>query len=416
MKVLWITNSPFPEVSAELKLNTPIKGWVYASAYVFLEHYREVELAVASIYEGKELRVLKKDNITHYLVPQIVRTDAENRANDKIWQTIHKMFQPDLVHIHGTEYAYSYFYTRACGSERVVVSIQGMVSVIEKYYFGGINRMNLLKSLSLRDIVRMDSVYTQKKKMRLRGDFEKMLIQNVDHVIGRTFWDYTHVLTINPNIKYHFCNETLRQPFYQREWSLDQCERYSIFVSQANYPLKGFHQLLKALSIVMKYFPETKVYVAGSNYFSGVGMRIRSYGKYINKLIKKYALSESIVFTGLLTTESILQRFLDSHLFVSPSMIENSPNSIGEAQLLGVPCIASYVGGTPDMIEHGETGLLYRFEEVEMLAANICKLFSDDILAQKISAKGQIAAAKRHDKKQNAARLFQIYSTITDQL
>ena len=54
---------------------------------------------------------------------------------------------------------------------------------------------------------------------------------------------------------------------------------------------------------------------------------------------------------------------------------------MGEAQLLGVPVIASYVGGVPDMVTHGETGLLYRFEEVEMLAEGIRNLFMNMALA-----------------------------------
>ena len=54
-----------------------------------------------------------------------------------------------------------------------------------------------------------------------------------------------------------------------------------------------------------------------------------------------------------------------------PSSIENSPNSLGEAQLLGVPCIASDVGGVTDMIPNKECGIIYRFEEVELLAKHI---------------------------------------------
>ena len=79
------------------------------------------------------------------------------------------------------------------------------------------------------------------------------------------------------------------------------------------------------------------------------------------------------------------KRYLQSHVFVCPSFIENSPNSVGEAQLLGIPCIASFVGGVSDMVVDGETGLLYRFEEVEMLAAAVCRIFTDDKFAKRLS-------------------------------
>jgi glycosyltransferase involved in cell wall biosynthesis len=97
---------------------------------------------------------------------------------------------------------------------------------------------------------------------------------------------------------------------------------------------------------------------------------------------------------------------------VCPSAIENSPNSVGEAQILGVPCLASYVGGTADMMEHGENGLLHRFEEVEMLASNICRIFADDELALKISENARVCAAKRHDGARNASDLYQIYQKM----
>lgn len=63
----------------------------------------------------------------------------------------------------------------------------------------------------------------------------------------------------------------------------------------------------------------------------------------------------------------MVKRYLLSNVFICPSTIENSPNSLCEAQLLGVPHIASYVGGTADLMK-GNEECLYRFEETEMLA------------------------------------------------
>jgi len=414
MKVLWITNSPFPIASQEIGSRIQEKGWTYSAAEALINQYNDIELAVASIYDGRELKQINANGIIHFLIPKKLSTNARNSKNDFIWIQIKKQFNPDLVHIHGSEYPHSYSYVRACGVDSVVVSMQGMVSVIEKYYFGGISKKDLIKSITVRDIVRLDTIFSQRSNMRSRGEFEKLLVQNVNHIIGRTFWDKSHVWAINPHAKYHFCNETLRSSFYNNQWSIEKCEKHSIFISQAYYPLKGFHQLIKALPLVLEQYPDTKVYVAGNNFFSNKGIRINGFAKYVNSLIKKYELSGHIFFTGKLDEEAMCHRFINSHLFISPSAIENSPNSVGEAQLLGVPCIASFVGGTPDMIEHGQCGLLYRYEEIEMLAANICKLFSDDKLALKISENARSCAFQRHDKEQNAATLYGIYSEIID--
>ena len=98
---------------------------------------------------------------------------------------------------------------------------------------------------------------------------------------------------------------------------------------------------------------------------------------------------------------------LNSNLFIIPSAIENSPNSLGEAQIMGVPCLASYVGGIPDMMK-GYEEYLYRFEETEMLAYKICKIFSQKDQQADMSE----SACTRHDPERNAKELLETYKQI----
>ena len=104
------------------------------------------------------------------------------------------------------------------------------------------------------------------------------------------------------------------------------------------------------------------------------------------KKIKKYHLQNKVIFTGPLNESKMRQRYLDAHVFVSPSLIENSPNSLGEAMILGVPSISSYVGGVPDMIKDKKEGFLYQHDAPYMLAY-ICEIFKHDSIALKISEK-----------------------------
>ena len=99
------------------------------------------------------------------------------------------------------------------------------------------------------------------------------------------------------------------------------------------------------------------------------------------------------------------------NVFICPSSIENSPNSLGEAQLTGVPCIASYAGGIPDFAAGG-AALLYRFEETEMLAAHVCSVFRDPELAEKLSAAAAKAAAERHNRDTICEEMMRIYREI----
>ena len=84
-------------------------------------------------------------------------------------------------------------------------------------------------------------------------------------------------------------------------------------------------------------------------------------------MIARLGISEHIEFTGMLDEKAMCDRYLKSNLFVCCSAIENSPNSLGEAQLLGMPYVASFVGGVPE-IAGMNADVLYRFEETEMLA------------------------------------------------
>lgn len=413
MNVLWITNTLFPDVCKELKMTVPVVGgWMFSGAKALLRENSSVKLAVASLYSGKKFQKIVIKDITYYLLPANGNINQYNNQLEPLWKRIQADFKPDVIHLHGSEYPHGLAYVRACGNAGVVLSVQGLVSVIERYFLGGISRLNILKNTTIRDIFRRDTLITQQIEMRKRGEYEKELIKNCQHVIGRTVWDKSHIWSVNPQCNYHFCNETLRDEFYKKTWRLDSCEKYSIFLSQGHYPIKGIQQVLKALPLILNHFPETKLYIAGHNLQKASFLKKNGFSKYVLRLIKTNKLQEKVHFTGSLNEEQMSERYLKSHVFVCPSSIENSPNSIGEAQLVGVPCVGAYVGGMQDMITHEETGLLYRFEEVEMLANFVCGIFSNPTMAQNLSAKGLQVAIKRHDKIENAKQLNAIYETI----
>ena len=305
----------------------------------------------------------------------------------------------------------------ACPSLNYVVSIQGLVSIYARYYFAGLSLPELLKSITFRDIVRFDTLFQARNKYIKHEVLEKEYIRRTRHVIGRTSWDYAHTKAINPSVNYHFCNETLRNGFYtSQKWSFAKKTNYTIFLSQAGKPIKGLHQVLKTVALLKKDFPQIKVRIAGHSITNTVTLmdkiKLSGYGAYIKKLIKQLKLDDQVEFTGSLTEDKMIAEYLNAHLFICPSSIENSPNSLGEAQLLGVPVIASYVGGVPDMVTHGETGLLYRFEEVEMLAEHIRNLLTNAPLTLSLSKNGIIAAEQRHHPTTNLQQMIKIYHSI----
>jgi glycosyltransferase involved in cell wall biosynthesis len=249
--------------------------------------------------------------------------------------------------------------------------------------------------------------------MQVRARYEEWLLKKVNHIIGRTGWDKSHIWAINPNATYHHNDDTLRAEFYKHSWSVDTCEKHSLFLSQGHYPIKGLHQMIKAIPLILRKYPDLKVYVAGNNFFSGAKKwKISGYGKYILSLIEKYNVKNQIIFTGILSEVEMCKRYLSSNVVVCPSSIENSPNSIGEAHMLGVPTIASYVGGITNLIEDNKTGLLYRFEEYEMLARAVIRIFDNEEFAVSLSQAAKIPAAKKYSPKKNADDIYSIYQQV----
>lgn len=412
MKVLWITNILLPNAAEILGQKAPvIGGWMQSSANAILYEDSSLKLAIATVCPYvEELKKNAKDGITYYILPLKGDRSKYHKSLEALWRQVYNDFYPDITQIHGTEFAHGLAYLNSCPKDNVVVSIQGMTSAYYYYYYG-LTNLDILRNITFRDIIQRDSLWQQKRKFQKRGEIEKRVLLNVHHIIGRTSWDKARTWAINPIAEYHFCNETLRHGFYGKEWKYSNCEQHSIFVSQAGYPIKGLHQLLKAMPLVLRNYPDTKIFVAGSDITKTETfhdkLHLSGYGLYLKRLIKELNLVDKIHFTGPLMEQEMIKHYLSSNVFICPSTIENSPNSLCEAQILGVPHIASYVGGTADMMR-GNEDCLYRFEETEMLAEKICHVFADWTYSKNMQKEAQ----KRHDSKANAERLIDIYNTI----
>lgn len=328
-----------------------------------------------------------------------------------------KQYIPDVIHVFGTEYPHTLSMIKAAQEtnliNKLIIHIQGMPSIYSKHYSASLPN-SVINSFSLRDFLKRDNMKTRYMQFIRMGKHEVLALSKAHHVFGRTRWDFACTKQINPNINYHLCNESLRLPFYEKEWEYSQCVKNTIFISQASSPIKGFHYLLEAVSIVVKKYPNLKVFVAGAAINKIKWYKLTSYQKYILNLIKKLHLENKIVFTGPLDENLMSNELVKSNVFVSPSSIENSPNSLGEAMMLGVPCISSYVGGVPDMMTHDKEGFLYQADAPYMLAFYIDKVFSsneEELLLMSNLAKERARA--RHNRQEILTNLISAYTLLS---
>lgn len=423
MKLLCFSVTPTQSALQAFNMENTLNGggWIDSLIRFLPLDSNNSELWVCSLLWGAETTMETDDpgreNIHYVCFPSATPfLDTVNQKTEAAFRKIIERVNPDVVHIFGTETMNSNVLEKIAGKDRTLVSITGLVSLYEKHFFGGIST-EMRSMTTIRDILR-GSIFADYRKIKKNARIEIDTLRNCQYVTGRTDWDRACTLLTNPDIHYFFCNENLRDAFYCNSWSYEKCEKHSIFSSSSASPLKGAHQIIEALPIILRHYPDTKLYLTGNDprESSGLVHRLKrtGYQKYLCKLLDKYEINDAVVFTGFLNEQQMAERCAKSNVYVLPSCIENSPNSLCEAMLMGVPSVASDVGGVPSLLESGKDGFLYPFDEPYMLAYRVMQLFSDEQLAKNLSNNARIRALDRHDRQLNGETMYQIYHQIAE--
>lgn len=412
MKVLWLCNIVLPDFAGEYGIKRNVRGGWMTGMLHEVRKNNDIQIGLVFPIVNRERM---RDGVCvgcDYFSFHADNGDSVqiNEASIERFCEIIGQYEPDIVHIWGTEYPWCLEMVRACHrsgmEDRMLINIQGLVSVYAEHFFASVPDEYLDLSIDGNPTIR-----SSKAIMDKNGENEKQALKEAYHVFGRTEWDRACVRAINPDIDYHACGEILRDEFYEAhgEWSFEKCEKHRIFISQANYPIKGFHYLLRALPLILRKFPDAKVAVAGGINIEG---SVSPYLRYISDTIRELRLEDVVLFLDRLDAAGMIEQYKKANVFVSPSSIENSSNSICEAMLTGTPVVASYVGGVPTFVEHGNNGLLYPETEIYMLADMIMRLFEDDSLCQSISENATTSMAEYVSKAKAIDSLLGAYKEI----
>ncbi len=422
MKVLWLCNIMLPAYAKAHGISYSVReGWLTGCLdRIQKANENKITLAICFPMEGSELPFKEEiDGVLYYGFsenlehPETYDAEAERR-----FHVILDDFLPDVVHIFGTEFPHSLAMLRAFDKpERVLLGIQGICGAIAEEYMADIPK-EVQKSATFRDRLKEDSLMQQVEKYKIRAVHEREALKLTGNITGRTAFDKEETSKINPDARYYQMNETMRPCFYTGKWEEKNVEPHSIFLSQGDYPLKGFHFMLQAMPAILEKYPDAHLYVAGNNII-GKGkskypyfVRASAYGKYLKALISKNKLKKKVTMVGMLTDEEMKKRFLRSSIFVCPSVVENSPNSLGEAMLLGVPVVAARAGGIPSMLQSGKDGLLFEKSNVEMLTNSIIQMWDEPVISAVYGDNASRHARITHDADINYNRLIEIYTDI----
>lgn len=441
MKVLWLCNIMLPAFAQHEGISySSREGWLSGCFDRIRKEYGEgtcdIELGVCFPVPAS-IGAMKKtiDGVAFYgftedmNTPEIYKPELEARFAEILAD-----FAPDMVHIFGTEFPHSLAMISAYNKpDRTLLGIQGLCGEIADQYMAGLPE-SVQKDRTFRDKLKHDSLKEQQDKFRKRADNERKMIERTGHITGRTAFDREAVAAINAKAKYHHMNETMRSIFYDGLWKEENTRKHSIFLSQGDYPLKGFHFVLQALPLLLEKYPDTHVYVAGNSLIGNpdrrtvtvpdasgaevkgsrypLFLRMSAYGKYLWSLITAKKLRSHVTVLGKLSAEQMKEQYLKASVFVCPSVVENSPNSVGEAMLLGVPVVASRTCGIPSIIEDGKDGILFEPGDVQALADSVEQIWEESVITDVYSENARKRAFETYDPDLNYARLLQIYHAI----
>lgn len=409
MNVLWLN------VTEPIKYNQEngfVGGW-QDSLESIVAQCNEINLSIA--FTTLSFKPQKKINRVQYIpiftrytiidrLKKLVSWKTEARKITSALKQIIEAEKPDIIHVFGTEWPFGLI--SKFTDTPVVIHIQGSIVEYNKFiYPPNYKFINFLyeKRHDLRHFI---EILCQPFLNHSRYLMEKEIWSINKFYMGRTNWDFLLSNKMHPHRIYFHVNEALRKPFVQstNHWQYKASDKIILFSTGCSTFWKAPNLLLRTAKILKEQKINFKWLVAGL---------MPDYLKNIVEKKEHTTFDENnVFFLGWQTAEQIRQRLLDSSLYIHNAYIENSPNSICEAQIIGVPVISTNVGGIPSLIEDGDNGFLVPVDSPEQMAKKIISLAHDKELLCKISQNAQKTAIQRHDEKTILNQLLNCYRTI----
>jgi len=391
MKILWIVNKCCGALHEKLYGKRATGGQWLEAMLDDVQKQTEDKIVVVNIEENPKMTEYSDGNVSFYTLKGHPNEHYDYKSEKSVaaWKEIFDKEKPDVMQIWGTEFPYALAAFRACPDIPSVVYVQGVLDSIAKYYLSGLSEKDLEKAKSLRDVLSGTTIKQTRRAYEKRVWYEKEIVSKSKHIIIENRWAESYYRKMCPDVNVHFCPISISESFSKADWCEEEMQMHSIMCPAANYPIKGLHMLLRALAVVKEKYPDVCLYVPGNAFKEAKTFKQKlkqhGYDRLILSLMNQLSISENVVYMGRLTAEEMAQKMSKVNCFAMTSSIENHSSTLKEAMTVGTPCVSSYVGGVPEYALHEENCLLYRFEDYEMLAYNICRLFEEKELRAKLS-------------------------------
>ncbi|MEX2033093.1 MAG: glycosyltransferase family 4 protein [Candidatus Colwellbacteria bacterium] len=168
----------------------------------------------------------------------------------------------------------------------------------------------------------------------------------------------------------------------------------------------GLGDLIKAMKKVVQKIPEAKLLIVGS------GEEEKEEEKKLRGLVKEWNLDRSVEFCGEVRHEDTSEYLSKTSIFVRPSLSEGLGSAFLEAMASGLAVIGTPVGGIPDFLKDGETGLFCKPGNSEDIAEKIIKLMEDDDLRNSLAKNSRKLVEEKYDWEKISKEFEKLYARI----
>ncbi len=183
--------------------------------------------------------------------------------------------------------------------------------------------------------------------------------------------------------------------------SLDERAQVVVCAARLCYQ-KGIDVLLQAWFLVHKQAPQARLIIVGSGPIQ----------PQLERLARALDILDSVEFVGV--QSDVQAQLHQGSLAVLPSRWEGMPNAILEAMACSLPCVATRVSGSEDIIRHGVNGLLVESEDYQGMAQALLTLLRDPGLVQKYGHAARATIEQHYSLEDITDTYIELYRSVAD--
>ena len=411
IKILWLSNSNLSEIE-----KTVSGGWQRSIATALLRTGK-VKITQISYGDIKEITESNNGPITNWIIPsKLISTSGQpNVSAINLLKKIEVNFKPDVIHIWGTEEYWASIATYDIFQTQILLEMQGLIHACSRVFYGGMSFLDLIKCISLKEILKpYRHLLLRKKSFDRRGFQELKIIKKFANISTQSDWVRAHIKFESPNSEIFATGILLREEFYSPSLKnhsyTHNIDPAIIFTTSAGLnSFKGLHTLFRAFALVCKIYPNTELRIGGN--LRG-GRLLDGYMLWLDRLAKKLEIQNSIKYVGPLTALQVIDNLKSATVVVTPSFVETYSVATMEAMILGAPVVASYAGAMPELAQDNLSALYFPPGDHVACAWQIVKIIENGEFACEIGSNARKFAVNKTDYTKIVNGQIEIYREV----